>query len=145
MGRDRRLVATSGSSWAASAAVVPSSGPPWTTTPSRRSSISGRTSISTSLGHADLGEPEAVLLDEVEREHVAAGRADDVDGQLDVDRRARRHRVRERGPHAVPDDRVAARVEPVVGELQPVVAAGAPGRAAGVLEHEPCRPARAGA
>ena len=96
-------------------------------------------------GHADLGEPEAVLLDEVEREHVTAGRADDVDGQLDVDRRPRRHRAGERGPEPVPEDRVAARVEPVVGELQALVASRAPRRAAGVLEHEPCRPARAGA
>ena len=115
---------TSGSSCAASAAAVPSSGPPWTTTASRRSSISG-SDVDLDVARRDphLGEPEAVLLDEVEREDVAAGRAHPVHGDVELERLARRHGVRERRAHAVPDDRVAAAVEPVVGELEPVRAA----------------------
>ena len=39
--------------------------------------------------HTDLGEPEAVLLDEIEREDVAARRTHRLDAHLDVDRRPR--------------------------------------------------------
>ena len=76
-----------------------------------------------------------MLLDEVDREAVAAGR----------DRRAQRERLAQRAPGSttcaerraqpVPDDRVPALVEPVVGEEETVLdAARAPWRRAGVLD-----------
>src|SRR5262249_29475005 len=45
----------------------------------------------------------------------------------------------------VPDDRVPERVEPVIRELEALLAAGAPRRGAGVLEAEPRTPDDAGA
>ena len=71
---------------------------------------------------ADLGEPEAVLLDEVEGEPVGAGRLRDGELQLELGGLAGLDRMRERCAQAVPDDRVAAVVEPVVGELDARVA-----------------------
>ena len=56
------------SSCAASAAVVAGSGPPWTRTASRALGDPGATSARARAGAADLGEPEPVLLDEVESE-----------------------------------------------------------------------------
>ena len=64
---------------------------------------------------ADLGEPEAVLLDEVEGEPVAARRPRRRDREVELDPLLGRDVVRQRGARPVPDDRVAERVEPVVG------------------------------
>ena len=109
-----------------------SSAPPWTTTASRRSSIRGSTSTSSSSGvGADLGEPEAKLLDEVEREPVAARRLRRTHGSVDLDLVARRDGAAEVDARPVPDDRVAAVVEPVVGELDAV--------ARGASARSPCR------
>ena len=120
---------TNGSSCAASAAVVSSSLPPWTTTASRRSAIRGATSTSSSSGE----EPTSAnqnrrLLDEVEREPVAARRL----RRAHVTSRPRprspgRDRPLEGDARPVPDDRVAAVVEPVVGELHAGLPARAPG------------------
>ena len=72
---------------------------------------------------ADLGEPEAVLLDEVEGEPVGAGRLRDVELELELDGLAGLDRMSEGRSRPVPDDRVAAVVEPVVGELDARVVA----------------------
>src|SRR6187401_445443 len=71
---------------------------------------------------ADLLEPEAVLVDEVEGEPIAARRPWGRDGQLELDRRTWLDDVRERGPRAAPHDGVAERIEPVVGELDSFLA-----------------------
>ena len=68
---------------------------------------------------ADLGEPEAVLLDEVEGEPVAARRPRRRDREVELDPLLGRDRVRQRGARPVPDDRVAERVEPVVRDGTP--------------------------
>src|SRR5579872_7440019 len=57
---------------------------------------------------AELFEPEAVLLDEVDREAVAAGRDRPAHRQLLPKRRARLDGPLERRALAVPHDRVAA-------------------------------------
>ena len=72
---------------------------------------------------ADLGEPEAVLLDEVEGEPVGAGRLRDGELELELDGLAGLDRTSEGRARPVPDDRVAAVVEPVVGELDARVVA----------------------
>ena len=72
---------------------------------------------------ADLGEPEAVLLDEVEGEPVGAGRLRDGELELELDGLAGLDRMSEGRARPVPDDRVAAVVEPVVGELDARVVA----------------------
>ncbi len=87
----------------------------------------------------DLGEPEAMLLDEVEAEDVATRGARRVDEDVHLDRLARRDRSWERCSQAVPPDRVPTSVEPVVRELETVLAVGTPGCRAAVLEHEPRR------
>ncbi len=84
---------------------------------------------------SELLEPEAELLDEVEREAVAARAA----AARAASTRARPSRPgattsRKRGPRAVPHDRVPERVEPVVRELHALAPARAPRRRAGVLE-----------
>ena len=66
---------------------------------------------------AELGEPEAELLDEVECEPVAAGRTGRVKRELELDLVARLDDVGERRPAPVPDDRIAEWIEPVIGEL----------------------------
>ena len=71
---------------------------------------------------AELAEPEAELVDEVEREPVAARAAAVRERELDVDLVARRDRAAEVDAQAVPDDRVAELVEPVVGEREPIAA-----------------------
>src|SRR5918912_1629973 len=76
---------------------------------------------------AELGEPEAMLVDEVDREHVPARRNRSADARLDVAAFARR--CTHRRPQPVPVDWVAALVEPMVGEVQV-----APGRSSRVLE-----------
>ncbi len=78
---------------------------------------------------AELGEPRAELGDEVEREPVPAGRDRRAHVGLDAAPPAGRER-RDGRPLAVPDQRVAALVEPVVAEPDAV----APGGGAGVLE-----------
>ena len=65
---------------------------------------------------ADLREPEAMLLDEVDGEAVAAGRDRAAQRELLPQRLARSDGALERRARAVPDDRVAALVEPVVRE-----------------------------
>ena len=85
---------------------------------------------------ANLGEPEAVLLDQIEGEDVAARRARRRYRDLDLDRLAGRDWPRKRGADPVPHDRVAKRVEPVVGKPHAGLPARAPGSRAGVLEDE---------
>ena len=104
-------------------------------TASRRAAIRGSTSTSSSSGvRADLREPGAELGDEVEREPVAARAAIGArTRELDLDLARPARRVRKRVADAVPDDRVAAVVEPVVRELH-AARARAPRRRAGVLE-----------
>src|SRR3954453_21688461 len=75
----------------------------------------------------ELGEPEAILVHEVERKLVRAWRDRPADFQCSFDALTRRCAPRMRG--AVPHDRVAAFVEPVVRDVQI-----APGRAARVFE-----------
>ena len=141
--RRRRPPRPAGSSWAASAAAVAGSAPPWIRTASVRSAIRGATSSSTSSGaHADLLEPESVLLDEVEGQPVGARRTRRGDRELELDLLSRCDRVRQRCPRAVPDDRVAERVEPVEGRLDAVRSVRAPGRRAGVLERRRGPPRR---
>src|SRR6476661_2605009 len=79
---------------------------------------------------AELGEPEAFLVDEIEREAVRAGRDRAAKVELSFDPLAgfRAHLEAQ----AVPEDRVAAVVQPVVGEVEV-----APGSAAGILELNP--------
>src|SRR5579859_2467034 len=93
---------------------------------------------------AELREPEPVLLDEVDCEPVAARRDWAAHRDLLAERRARFDRPRERGADAVPDDRVAALVQPVVGEVDPVARAARPPRCrAGVLGLDNRRAGRA--
>ena len=75
---------------------------------------------------AELLEPEAELLDEIEREPVRAWRPRGDDRRLELDLLAGHHHLGERDAAAVPDDRVAERIEPVVGELDALAAARAP-------------------
>jgi hypothetical protein len=76
-----------------------------------------------------LSEPVAVLVDEVEGQPVPAGRnrTAHVEGAVD----ALAGRCGHLETEAVPDDRIAAVVEPVIGEVQPL-----PRRCAGILEHD---------
>jgi len=83
-----------------------------------------------------LREPEAVLLDEVEAQDVAPGRSRRHERCGKLDRLPRRHRAREGSTKPIPHDRVPARVEPVIGELQTVLAARPPRRRAVVHEDE---------
>ncbi len=83
---------------------------------------------------SELGEPEPELLDEVEREAVMTWGPRREHRRLELDALARSNDVREAGPLAVPHDRVAERIEPVVRELDTLAAARAPGRRPGVLE-----------
>jgi lipopolysaccharide transport system ATP-binding protein len=92
----------------------------------------------------ELLEPEAILLDEVEREAVAARRAWRDDGDLQLDGVPRLDDIRKRRTNAVPDDRVSERIEPVVCELDSVLASGAPGCGARILQCEARSPADAG-
>src|SRR5712691_8414867 len=80
---------------------------------------------------AELGEPEALLVHEIEGELVRAGRDRTAEVELSFDALAGcgAHLVAE----AVPEDRVASVVQPVVREVQ-----AAPGRRAGILEGDPC-------
>jgi hypothetical protein len=78
---------------------------------------------------AELREPEAVLVHEVEGEPVAAGRDRAADLELGVD--ALPGCGSDVAPQAVPDDRVTAVVQPVVREIEPT-----PGRGAFVLHRD---------
>src|SRR6266852_5397258 len=83
---------------------------------------------------AELGEPEPVLLDEVDREAVAARRDRRAQRNGLSQRLARLHDLLERRAQAVPDDRVPPLVEPVVAEKETVLrAARAPRSSARVL------------
>jgi len=83
----------------------------------------------------ELGEPEPVLLDQVDREPVPAGRNRRAQRDRLPQRRARFHHSLERRAHTVPDDRVVALVEPVIAQEETVFrAARAPGGRAGVLD-----------
>jgi ABC-type polysaccharide/polyol phosphate export permease len=84
---------------------------------------------------AELREPGAVLGDHVEGEPVGAGRDRSPHRRLDGATLARLEPGRG-GPPAVPDDRIVAIVEPVIGEAD----AGAPRDRAGVLQLDlnPC-------
>ena len=75
-----------------------------------------------------------MLLDEVEREPVAAGRPGGDDARVELELLAGLDDPRQRRPHAVPDDRVPEWIEPVVRELDALAAAGMPWSRAGVLE-----------
>ena len=132
----RRRSSTSGSSWAASAAVVS-----WSLA---SADVDGESPLVDARQHlgvqlervgADLGEPEAELLDEVERNPVPTGRQWRAHEQLDLDLVARTDWAAEVDARPVPDDRVAAVVEPVVGELDAELAALPPRRGTGVLQH----------
>src|SRR5580765_535339 len=65
---------------------------------------------------AELGEPEALLVDEIERKLVRPrrDRASDLEVALDALAGSGAHLVAQ----TVPDDRIAALVEPVVREVQ---------------------------
>jgi uroporphyrinogen decarboxylase len=80
---------------------------------------------------AELGEPVAVLVDEVEGKPVFAGRdrTAHVEVALNAFAGLRAHGV----ANTVPHDRVAAVVEPVVRDVEL-----APRRRAGILEHDVC-------
>ena len=80
----------------------------------------------------ELGEPHPKLRDEIEGEAVAARRDRSPHLRLDGDALAGRDE-RQARPFAVPDDRVVAQVEPVVGEEHRV----APRDSARVLELHP--------
>ncbi len=88
----------------------------------------------------DLREPEPVLLDEVERQPIRPGRARREHIHVELDRRAGLDSVRKSSTDPVPDDRVAARIEPVVGQPNSRCPERAPGCRARVLDHE-VRPA----
>ena len=79
-----------------------------------------------------------MLLDQVEREPIAAWRSGGEHVRVELDRLAWVDDVVERRANAVPEDRVPERVEPVVGEMDTLPLAGAPRRGSGVLEPEPC-------
>ena len=94
---------------------------------------------------AELCQPEPVLLDEVDREAVAAGRDGAANRDALAERRARLDSALECGALAVPDDRVAALVQPVVREEDPVLRAARPPRGrAGVLRRHCQEERRAG-
>jgi uroporphyrinogen decarboxylase len=96
-------------------------------------------------GVPELGEPEAMLLDEIHRQQVTTGRNRATQVHSLLQRLPRGDVALERRPSSVPDDRVAALVEPVVGEEEPVVSAAcAPGGAAGVLHLDGRRLQRTG-
>ena len=87
---------------------------------------------------AELRQPQPSVVDQVEREPITAGW--DRPAHLDVglDPLSRRDRMWQVGAEAVPDDRVAAVVEPVVCELDSDQAAlRPPRREPGVLERDP--------
>ncbi len=81
-----------------------------------------------------LLEPEAMLLDEIEGEAVAAWGTGSDHLHVELDLFARLYRPAKGRTNAVPDDWVPERVEPVVCDLNTLLPSGAPGRRAGVLE-----------
>ena len=83
---------------------------------------------------ADVRPPEAELLDEVERQSVAAGRLWHTHRDRELGDLAGQDRAFERCPDPIPDDRVAAVVEPVVGSEHSGVPTRAPPGRASVLE-----------
>ena len=80
---------------------------------------------------AELGEPEALLVDEIERKlvHPRWDRPSDLELAVDALAGSGAHLVAQ----TVPDDRIAAFIEPVVREVQ-----AAPGRAPCILERDAC-------
>ncbi len=85
---------------------------------------------------ADLLEPEPVFLDEIERQPVRTWWQRRTNGELDLDLLPGSDVVWQRRSGAVPDDRVAERVEPVERRLDAVRSVGAPGCRARILERE---------
>src|SRR5205807_5396629 len=82
-----------------------------------------------------LGEPEAVLLDEIDREAVAPRWDRSTHRELLPQRATGIDRSFQRRAPAVPDDRIAALVEPVVREKQSFLGPpGPPGGTARVLD-----------
>ena len=75
-----------------------------------------------------------MLLDEIEREPVAAGRARREHARLELHLLAGLHDAGQRCARAVPDDRVPERIEPVVRDLHSLAAARLPRRRAGIRE-----------
>jgi hypothetical protein len=85
----------------------------------------------------DLREPEVVLLDQIEAQDVASRRTRCEERDIEHYAPTRGDRLRERGTRPVPHDRIAAQVEPVVAELEPVGAVRPPRRAPAILELDP--------
>ena len=88
----------------------------------------------------ELPEPEAALVDDVDREPVAPRRNRRTD--RDVEHGAFARLDPDLGPKTVPDDCVAQLVQPVVRDREAIAA---PGRVAGVLEFDTRGHERAGA
>jgi hypothetical protein len=86
---------------------------------------------------AELGEPEAVLVDEIDGEQVMPGRDRRANPRVDLAPFARSRADRRAQP--VPVDRIAAFVEPVIREVEV-----APWRRPRVLEHRVHRGERSG-
>src|SRR5919109_5230952 len=82
---------------------------------------------------AELREPEAMLVDEVEGEPVATRRNRTAHVELALDTFAWLRIYVE--AQAIPDDRIAPIVEPVVGDVEP-----APRRRACILDRDACAP-----
>ena len=104
----------------------------------------GDVDVDLERARADLREPEAVLLDEVEGEPVGARRPRGRDGQLELDALPRGHRMGKHRARSVPDDRVPERIQPVVGRTHAAGSAAAPCRRAPVLDRDARRRARTG-
>ncbi len=130
--------AAMGSSWAASAAAVPVVD----ASVDDDGEVAGgdpRCDVDIHLERdgTDLGEPEPVLLDEVESDPVRARRAGRGHGELELDVLAGSDGPRQGRARPVPDDRIAERIEPVERGHDAVLAVRAPRGGAGVLERDP--------
>jgi len=106
--------------------------------------VDARTDIHVELERrdADVGPPEAELVEKVERQSVAAGWLRHADCELELGGLPRLDRALERRPQPIPDDRVSAVVEPMVRGQHAGVPARAPGGGAGVLEPKARGPSR---
>ena len=88
-------------------------------------------------GSTNFGEPEAVLLDQVEREDIATGRSRRCHWNLDLDRLAGCYRPCKGSPQSVPDNRIPERIEPVIRQPHASLPTSAPRRGTGVLQNKP--------